>query len=181
MSFQHQELKYEPFEICLFIFEPAGDDKMPVSIKLAYFTLLEKPIYYALSYTWDQPSKDFPESWDDPNCTESIFVKGKPFGFRKNVYSALTHFRHINPTTVWWIDAISIDQSSIMERNAVVQHMGKIFAGCTAAIIWLGESDSDQCSLASDTISSMCESIDKRGELLKSELSPHEEESKYLK
>jgi hypothetical protein len=85
--------------------------------------------YLCLSYVWGA----------DDNC-EWIFVDGRRFRIRQNLYNFLRVARQQRQwrTRWFWIDAICIDQSNAIERNHQVKQMGDIFAGAVEIISWLG-------------------------------------------
>jgi hypothetical protein len=86
------------------------------------------PVYIALSYVWGPPQP-----------TQTIYLDGKAFTVRQNLYEFLHTFRtqHSNDCLIW-IDQISIDQGSIRERNHQVQLMSTIYTRCKFVIAWLG-------------------------------------------
>ena len=68
--------------------------------------------------------------WEDSEQPVPILVNGYTSSVRPNLASALSHFRQEKgPFTdvPLWIDAISIDQSNIAERNWQVRIMTKIY------------------------------------------------------
>lgn len=101
--------------------------------------------YFALSYTWGRPSEQFPQEWDDPLFTYSIFVNGKRYQARPNLYYALCELARspqlIRGRMPIWIDALCIDQSNIAEKNVQVSRMGDIYSHACAVIVWLGPED----------------------------------------
>jgi hypothetical protein len=84
--------------------------------------------YACLSYVWGPP---------EPSRT--IVVNDKLFVVRQNLFDFLKNARTIvSPTNLTWIDALSIDQANISERNHQVQQMGEIYSRATCVYIWLG-------------------------------------------
>ena len=55
------------------------------------------------------------------------------------------------PRTRWWIDAVCINQEDVLEHNAQISTMHRIFKKAESVSIWLGE-EADDSSLAPDTI-----------------------------
>jgi hypothetical protein len=85
--------------------------------------------YEALSY-----------SWGSGDTSHTIYVNGRQFTVGWNLYSALLSLRSENKDRNLWIDAISIDQSNVLERNFQVQQMSTIYKRAEQVIFWLGES-----------------------------------------
>lgn len=98
--------------------------------------------YVALSYTWDRD-----------NQTRDIECDGKPMQIGQNLWSFLSRFQRsdLAPTTRLWVDAISINQANVGERNHQVAQMRSIYSKATAVIVWLGEEGEDS-ALAFDFV-----------------------------
>jgi hypothetical protein len=108
------------------------DDSSPVSCKLHVVSLDYSPVYIALSYVWGNAS-----------VTKTILLDGEPFVVRENLWNFLNHWQATSADTKYknsclWIDAISIDQGSIQERNHQVAIMGRIYSEADMVIAWLG-------------------------------------------
>ena len=84
--------------------------------------------YEALSYVWGV----------DHASTE-VCIDGIPVKVTSNLSSALRHLRGQLLSRVLWIDALSINQRDVQERNTQVRNMDKIYAQATRVIVWLGE------------------------------------------
>jgi hypothetical protein len=63
----------------------------------------------------------------------------------------LKHLRHPLEDRVVWIDALSIDQANVTERNSQVRQIGKIYQAAAAVCIWLGPA-AESSDLAMDFI-----------------------------
>ena len=171
-EFKYDQISNDPFEIRLLWFEPFERFESPISMRMVKSLLSASPEYSALSYTWDRPSEEFPESWDDPSCTKSILINGKVFPVRMNLYSALFRLREKwSCETAWWIDAICIDQQNLAERSSIVAQMPKIYSSCTATVGWLGEEDAHGPT-AFLHISDMAETWKERSDALKTSFNP---------
>lgn len=101
--------------------------------------------FVALSYVWGGPQP----------CRE-IYFNGSPFPVRENLYQALCvlqdmtiRFSNDCPTfqlsngaectpNYFWIDAICINQSDLLERGHQVNIMKDIFSGAACVVSWLG-------------------------------------------
>ncbi|KAJ2897960.1 uncharacterized protein MKZ38_004289 [Zalerion maritima] len=124
--------------------------------KLHTVDLANSPTYDALSYTWGIPKLVYRESEEDVDANEAkercfpIICDGKTILVTKNLYDALEQLSQsefdsniqgqvFNPSTGYiWIDAISIDQENIPERNSQVEMMAQIYEGAQLVVIWLG-------------------------------------------
>ncbi|KAL9046329.1 MAG: hypothetical protein Q9214_000809 [Letrouitia sp. 1 TL-2023] len=91
-----------------------------------------KPIYEALSYTWGEAKE-----------MHIIFVNERPFPVIPNLFVALKYLRKTEESRILWIDAICIDQNSLLEKTHQVGMMRDIYRGASQVLIWLGESDRD--------------------------------------
>ena len=86
--------------------------------------------------------------WGDATTTAHILVNRQPFRVRLNLLELLEELKARRYRGFLWIDAICIDQSSILEHNHQVAIMGKIFTKASRVIVWLGIPTEDmKCSL----------------------------------
>jgi hypothetical protein len=85
--------------------------------------------YVCLSYVWGESDQG---QW--------ITINEMPFWVGQNLFDFLQSARRKRRfRTQWlWIDALSIDQTTVAERNHQVQQMGQIYAGAKGVISWLG-------------------------------------------
>ncbi|KAF2434343.1 heterokaryon incompatibility protein, partial [Tothia fuscella] len=115
-------------QIRLVQIEPGRPDDV-LTCKL-FCVALRQPAcpFHALSYTWDQ---------DPP--TRTVKINETDFLVRRNLYSALVQLRHPSFPVRLWVDAICINQDSIVERNSQVPLMGDIYSSAAKVIFWLGE------------------------------------------
>lgn len=88
---------------------------------------LEEP-YNCLSYCWGSPDEEEHE----------ILINGATFKVRPNLLSFLERARGLCPDEETWIDAISIDQQDVTEKNHQVQQMARIYRGAKTVFMWLG-------------------------------------------
>ncbi|KAM0512786.1 hypothetical protein ACHAPE_008539 [Trichoderma viride] len=87
------------------------------------------PPYKALSYVWGcWRRRDPPE----------ILVNGNKVKVTTNLEIALKHLRKQDEETIFWIDALCIDQSNIAERSSQVAQMREIYSKASEVIIFLG-------------------------------------------
>ncbi|CAG7557454.1 unnamed protein product [Fusarium equiseti] len=96
-----------------------------------------QPAYEALSYTWGHEIATSPvrvEAIGDG--TEPSYQRSLCIG--QNLDEALRYLRYPHGPRTMWIDALSIDQSDIEERNHEVKRMGDIFRFATRVVAWIG-------------------------------------------
>lgn len=62
---------------------------------------------------------------------------------RENLWWALFYLRHASAARVLWVDAICIDQNQILERNAQVKQMGRVYSQAESVLVWLGRPDNE--------------------------------------
>jgi Heterokaryon incompatibility protein (HET) len=87
----------------------------------------EEGLYSALSYEWGDLDH------------ESILLNGRTIKIRKNLLLFLYELRaRTVQENLYFIDAICIDQSNLVERNAQVRLMRKIYANAERVCVWLG-------------------------------------------
>ncbi|KAH6622246.1 heterokaryon incompatibility protein-domain-containing protein [Boeremia exigua] len=78
---------------------------------------------------------------------QNAILDGQPVSITENLDCALRHLRYkVMPRTLW-VDALSMDQSNIQERNHQVQMMGKIYSTAKIVIVWLGPVDNSDLHL----------------------------------
>jgi hypothetical protein len=67
-----------------------------------------------------------------------VLLDGKEFYVRENLWDFLQIMRLDGRWRLFWIDAICIDQSNILERNHQVNQMSQIYSQADLVIVWLG-------------------------------------------
>jgi hypothetical protein len=135
----------------------------PIHLELTHASLLDNPQFSALSYTWGAPIDGLDPGWDDSTATESIFVDGKEFPVRWNLFDLLwtLGMRIARDDPLLWIDAISINQDDLSERSQQVRLMDKIYKDPRHIVIWLGRR-SDDSDLAIKTMIDLAKSWESR-------------------
>ncbi|KAE9373798.1 hypothetical protein N431DRAFT_232514 [Stipitochalara longipes BDJ] len=83
--------------------------------------------YRVLSYVWG--------SQGDP---KTILLNNQPWKVTRNLEAVLRHLRETPSEQRIWIDALSINQSDIPERNAQVSEMRQVYSSASFTILWLG-------------------------------------------
>lgn len=109
--------------------EPVQSDDEPVSCRLTQIAFGERPRFDAVSYMWGDSE---PDDW------RKIILNGVEFHLRRNLWEALRHLRNGHDSTLFWIDAICIDQDNLAERNRQVRIMGQIYFRAQTVVVWLG-------------------------------------------
>jgi hypothetical protein len=87
--------------------------------------------YSALSYVWGHASGQ-----------RHIFLNGRVFPVRKNLWDFLDVARRRLTDTAIWIDAICIAQDDLDEKNHQVQMMSTIYSQAKKVHVWLGSEGS---------------------------------------
>ncbi|KAL2073860.1 hypothetical protein VTL71DRAFT_11186 [Oculimacula yallundae] len=145
-------------------YSPAlGNNK--IECKLSYVSLDSSPDFFALSYVWGNAS-----------ITSTISLDGFDFEVTRNLFDAIMQLRNrlnVDRTAYdiavpdlidnddhlaainwekyaisWWIDAISIDQSSTEERNTQVPRMRQLYSTAIRVVIWLGHLREDSLEVS---------------------------------
>jgi hypothetical protein len=108
----------------------AGSFEDDLHVILSTSPLSKELRYEALSYVWG-----------DPNVTRPITLNGHTFEVTTNLEAAIRHLRFQDRDRVFWIDAISVNQTDNDERDSQVLLMRDIYTHCERCIAWLGEED----------------------------------------
>ncbi|KAF2095818.1 HET-domain-containing protein [Rhizodiscina lignyota] len=126
-----EELQYEPLPwldgpVVRLVQILPGSDWEPLEVVFDVSTLDVE--YETLSYCWGDVSAKSP-----------ITCNGKRLYVTKNLKSALRDLRRPHSPRVLWIDAISINQEDLQEREEQVNIMGKIYRSGVRTVVWLGD------------------------------------------
>lgn len=115
----------------------------PAKHQIRLLKILEKPDsqqrigpeHNALSYEW-HPAVE-------PECEPLTIrtVEGYTLNLEINLSSFLHHYAY--PGSVFWIDAVCINQRDLQERAEQVSMMGQIYGGTRNLLIWLGPERDD--------------------------------------
>lgn len=89
---------------------------LPTCVLRSYLVDGPHPPYTALSYAWGSGIH-----YND------IILNGNSFAVGRNLWHFLDQMRSSDKYGTYWIDAISIDQSNVQERNHQVQMMEQIY------------------------------------------------------
>lgn len=131
-EFRHERLKLSGSFMRLLQVQ-GGTNKDVISLRITQYAIHRRPPYVAISYTWGNAGE-----------TRKILVNGRPFRVRINLWNLLQHLRQRGESRFLWIDALSIDQQNLEERNYHVQLMCSIYDRSERAIVWLGLPSDDR-------------------------------------
>lgn len=111
-----------------------GPFESSVQVEFIVCDLEDPPDYEALSYTWA-------DSNGDQSLNGSVWCDSgdRRILVTRNCEAALRRLRLPNETRYLWVDAISINQSAIQERNRQVAMMPKIYHSASRVMVYLGE------------------------------------------
>jgi hypothetical protein len=128
--FQHTSLDLESPSIRLIQLHSASNPGNLVHCTLRITTIDAQ--YTCLSYVWG-----------DENPGQWIFIDGKRLWIRQNLSNFLLAAREVPELArQWfWIDAITIDQTNIAEREHQVQQMARIYSKANDVVAWLGKDE----------------------------------------
>ena len=106
--------------------------------------------YSSVSYTWGDGAK-----------SDEICLNGKQFMVSRNLWEFLDSIRHylnlryqtlgqydslevyrLMRKPVLWVNALCINQGTVLERNHQIQQMGKMYYNERSVIVWLGQEES---------------------------------------
>ncbi|KAM0341670.1 hypothetical protein ACHAPU_009916 [Fusarium lateritium] len=100
----------------------------PIICSLHEVAFGERPKFDALSYMWGN-------GLDECHIT----LNGVSVKIRQNLHDALYYLRKHTPGTLYWIDAMCINQKDILERNRQVRMMHHIYLRAQTVVVWLGK------------------------------------------
>ncbi|PVI06628.1 HET-domain-containing protein [Periconia macrospinosa] len=138
--YQYAKLNYTlGQEIRLVILFP-GQQSEDIFVDIVHVNLSDHPVYEAVSYSW--ATED-----GDASLSQTIYCRGRSILVTKHCEAALRCLRRKGRKRYLWVDAISIDQGNIAERNHQVAFMSEIYLRASQVLIYLGSS-----TLATDTM-----------------------------
>ena len=127
MAFKHSSL----YGNSLRLLQPTSTTKDALQFRLVHVPRESTPGYTAVSYTWGN---------EEP--TEIIYLNGQVFHVTPNLWSCLYYLsvfaKHHAAWDYIWVDAVCIDQSNDLERNAQVRFMDATYRDSVCASVWLG-------------------------------------------
>jgi hypothetical protein len=126
-AFRHKPLDHSKASIRLLQILPSLSTDGPIQCHMWHADLDSE--YTCLSYVWGTEQ--------DQRC---VLVNGEVLYVRKNLYDFLSVAQKSKTVAqrTFWIDAISINQESILEKNHQVAQMGLIYTKAQEVVAWLG-------------------------------------------
>lgn len=130
-TFTYPPLRDPYRDIRLLTIVPGGDEEPLRCVLDSGYKLRSSacPEYLALSYMWGPETLKY-----------QITVSGKPYHVHENLWRLLCQLRRSPILHYIWIDAICINQHDILEKNAQVRNMGRVYQRAGKVIAWLGSS-----------------------------------------
>lgn len=148
----------------MYLHPGTGDDELSCSLGKESFDVWYKREYHnimpldytAVSYVWGNLDRSHRMKCNEtetipvklvPELELKIPARFCPARFKEsikitdNLRTLLFHLREPEGYPAFWIDAISINQDDVNERNYQVQLMTEIYHRASHVIVWLGESD----------------------------------------
>ncbi|MCJ1434679.1 hypothetical protein MMC27_004048 [Xylographa pallens] len=124
---------YEPLDgNQIRLLRPVSRPSNSLSFEIVHISLLSKPCYAALSYTWGPPGD-----------IHGILLNGHAFPIRQNLHDALQQIqgsKHV--AQLLWVDAICINQgktdNALNELSVQITLMKQIYEQATKILVWLG-------------------------------------------
>ncbi|KXJ84760.1 heterokaryon incompatibility protein-domain-containing protein, partial [Microdochium bolleyi] len=96
--------------------------------------------YAALSYTW----KKHPGTASRQPRSQKVYLDGNILPVQENLWDFITSSpgnRLLEQHSLWFIDAICVDQSSDTEKGNQLRLMPEIFDKASKTVVWLGKDD----------------------------------------
>ncbi|KAL6708717.1 hypothetical protein ACN47E_002413 [Coniothyrium glycines] len=132
--YRHDVLSPDIWSIRLLRIHPSRTEVLPVC-SLETFPYGAIPPFQALSYRWGAENT---HARGHTVLINDTTYKVLPNLFDFMMYYSRIEFREDGSDTYLWIDQICIDQTNVVERNVVVQHMGWIYKHAVRTLSWLG-------------------------------------------
>lgn len=117
-------------------------DDSNIHATMGSYDINELPVYTAVSYRW-RPSYPL----------RAIHINGMRFWARTNLLALLRQLIKLEGSQLLWIDAISINQFDVEERNSQVRMMGSIYSKASLVLSWLDSITESELQMASSLLS----------------------------
>ncbi|KAF2132034.1 HET-domain-containing protein [Dothidotthia symphoricarpi CBS 119687] len=125
-----------------------------------------EPMWYtALSYTWGAPVFD-----------QTIHLRHGNLKITSSLASALHHLRTTEHSVFLWIDQICINQTDRQEKEQQIPLMGLIYTHATNTVIWLGDGEDFDPTLAFDVM----ETVYSRLQMTDGDITPNDFERLFF-
>lgn len=122
----YKDLPEDSFRLLNFTSNSTNAMTGSIECELDTVRLSSKPIYNALSYTWNNE-----KPWRD------IICNGQHLHVTPSLFEALLVLQQAESRCPLWIDAICIDQSNRLDKERQVQLMGTYYSQASSVIVWL--------------------------------------------
>lgn len=125
MGFRYRQLNANETRLL----KPLSGSSNSLSFEISHISLLSKPRYGALSYTWGPPGD-----------ASTVLLNGQSFPIRQNLYDALQQIQSSKLFDEYlWIDAICIsqgkDDDALHERSLQITLMTQIYEQATKILV----------------------------------------------
>jgi hypothetical protein len=130
-KYRYKRLDYDLGQEIRLIKVLPGKEFDVLECQIVHVNLATVPAFEAVSYTWADLS-------GDTSLSREISCSGKTIAVTKNCASVLRCIRRQNCERSVWIDAISIDQSNVVERNHQVRLMAAIYSQASQVLLRAG-------------------------------------------
>ncbi|KAI0518025.1 heterokaryon incompatibility protein 6 [Xylaria bambusicola] len=117
----------------------------PVDCELVHFDIDNAPRYGALSYCWGPPPDDIKFL-----CNGSVFY-GRP-SLERSLKRLRAGFRPGQREDYIWADAICINQQDLVEKDAQIRLMERIYSGAATVYVDLGDVEGQTVSVGGATL-----------------------------
>lgn len=118
--------------------DPADEDSIVLELDIRHTPLDAAGPYLAISYAWGNPAR-----------THKLLVNGAALFVPENTFQTLYTVYHALPTLATelcvpgehvslWIDAVSLNQSHVKEKDEQVRRMGQIYSQAAGTIGYIG-------------------------------------------
>jgi Heterokaryon incompatibility protein (HET) len=126
-------------------------EEIRISLENVILSTDNRPDFEALSYVWGS-TRNFVDVKVEPHPDMTLSLT-------RNLVTALPYLRYPDKARVLWVDALCIDQQSLIERSRQVERMGDIYQLASRVIVWLGpeNENSDYAMQLIDSINSKIE------------------------
>ncbi|KAL9108430.1 MAG: hypothetical protein Q9227_006764 [Pyrenula ochraceoflavens] len=133
MQFEYQSLNANEIRLL----RPRPQAQGLLSYDIIPSSLVSKPNYVALSYTWGAPGS-----------VQPILLNGRQFRIRRNLCDALQQIQSARLVRSYlWVDAICINQGesqdALSERSEQITLMTQIYEQAANVLVWLGNPEND--------------------------------------
>jgi heterokaryon incompatibility protein (HET) len=110
-----------------------------INLEIKEYDLHSCPPYHTLSYTWGPPKSSDPDYKEADKV--AIRLNQLEFKVYPNLFDALEHIQRAQVAEYYWIDALSINQNDLQEREVQVASMDRIYSSASRVDIWIGKSN----------------------------------------